>query len=82
MRFDSHAHHGYEVSPHYDSLIGKLIVHQPTRTEAIECMKRALKELRVEGIKTTIPLHLKALESSAFVNAQVDTTYIERTWPS
>ena len=82
VRFDSHAHHGYEVSPHYDSLIGKLIVHQPTRTEAIECMKRALKELRVEGIKTTIPLHLKALESSAFVNAQVDTTYIERTWPS
>jgi acetyl-CoA carboxylase biotin carboxylase subunit len=82
VRFDSHAHHGYEVSPYYDSLIGKLIVHQPTRLEAIECMKRALRELRIEGIKTTVPLHLKALESSAFVNAQVDTTYIERTWPT
>jgi acetyl-CoA carboxylase, biotin carboxylase subunit len=81
VRFDSHAHHGYAVSPYYDSLIGKLIVHQPTRREAIECMKRALKELRIEGIKTTVPLHLKALDSSAFVNAQVDTTYIERTWP-
>jgi len=82
VRFDSHAHHGYEVSPYYDSLIGKLIVHQPTRMEAIECMKRALTELRIEGIKTTVPLHLKALDSSAFVNAQVDTTYIERTWPT
>jgi acetyl-CoA carboxylase biotin carboxylase subunit len=82
VRFDSHAHHGYAVSPYYDSLIGKLIVHQPTRHEAIECMKRALKELRIEGIKTTVPLHLKALESSAFVNAQVDTTFIERTWPT
>jgi acetyl-CoA carboxylase biotin carboxylase subunit len=82
VRFDSHAHQGYAVSPYYDSLIGKLIVHQPTRQEAIECMKRALKELRIEGIKTTVPLHLKALDSSAFVNAQVDTTYIERTWPT
>jgi acetyl-CoA carboxylase, biotin carboxylase subunit len=82
VRFDSHAHHGYTVSPYYDSLIGKLIVHQPTRQKAIECMKRSLTELRIEGIKTTVPLHLKALESSAFVSAQVDTTYIERTWPT
>ncbi|HEY4759240.1 MAG TPA: acetyl-CoA carboxylase biotin carboxylase subunit [Thermoguttaceae bacterium] len=82
VRFDSHAHHGYIVSPFYDSLIGKLIVHQPTRNQAIGCMKRALQELRIEGVKTTVPLHLKILESSAFVNAQVDTTFIERTWPS
>jgi acetyl-CoA carboxylase biotin carboxylase subunit len=82
VRFDSHAHHGYAVSPYYDSLIGKLIVHQPTREQAIGCMKRALGELRIEGIKTTVPLHLKILESSAFVNAQVDTTFIERNWPS
>ena len=82
VRFDSHAHHGYTVSPYYDSLIGKLIVHQPTRQQAIGCMKRALHELRIEGVKTTVPLHLKILESSAFVNAQIDTTFIERTWPS
>ena len=48
VRFDSHAYPGYVVSPHYDSMIGKLIVHQPTRGEAIECMLRALSELRIE----------------------------------
>ena len=55
VRFDSHVHAGYTVSPYYDSMIGKLIVHQPTRPEAIACMKRALAELRIEGIKTTDP---------------------------
>mgnify|MGYP001062012537 CR=1 FL=1 len=45
VRFDSHVHVGYVVSPHYDSMIGKLLVHQPTREEAIACMKRALDEL-------------------------------------
>ena len=55
MRFDSHVHAGYTVTPHYDSMIGKLIVHQPTRQEAIACMKRALAELRIEGVQTTVP---------------------------
>jgi acetyl-CoA carboxylase biotin carboxylase subunit len=80
VRFDSHVHEGYVVSPYYDSLIGKLIVHQPTRREAIACMKRALGELHVEGIKTTVPLHQKILDHAAFSNGQVDTTFIERTW--
>lgn len=80
VRFDSHVHSGYEVSPHYDSMIGKLIVHQPTRAEAIACMKRALRELRVDGIKTTVPLSLKILENQSFVEGKVDTTFIERTW--
>ena len=62
VRFDSHVHAGYVVSPHYDSMIGKLIVHQATRAEAIACMKRALAELRIEGIKTTIPLLQKILQ--------------------
>jgi acetyl-CoA carboxylase biotin carboxylase subunit len=82
VRFDSHVHTGYVVSPHYDSMIGKLIVHQPTRHEAIACMKRALAELHVEGVKTTIPLHQKILDHTAFNEARVDTTFIERTWPS
>jgi acetyl-CoA carboxylase biotin carboxylase subunit len=82
VRFDSHVHEGYVVSPYYDSLIGKLIVHQPTRREAIACMKRALSELHVEGIKTTVPLHQKILDHAAFGNGQVDTTFIERTWLS
>jgi acetyl-CoA carboxylase biotin carboxylase subunit len=78
VRWDSHATTGYVVPPYYDSLVGKLIVHQPTRKEAIETMIRALKELRVEGIKTTVPLHLKVLSNNAFHEAQVDTTFVER----
>jgi len=78
VRWDSHATTGYVVPPHYDSLVGKLIVHQPTRKEAIATMIRALKELRVEGIKTTVPLHLEVLANTAFHEAQVDTTFVER----
>jgi acetyl-CoA carboxylase biotin carboxylase subunit len=59
-------------------LVGKLIVHQPTRQEAIQTMIRALKELRVEGIKTTVPLHLEVLANTAFHESQVDTTFVER----
>jgi len=82
VRFDSHVHEGYMVSPYYDSMIGKLIVHQPTRREAIACMKRALSELHIEGVKTTIPLHQKILDHTAFHESRVDTTFIERTWPT
>jgi acetyl-CoA carboxylase, biotin carboxylase subunit len=79
VRFDSHAHSGYVVPPYYDSMIGKLIVHQPTRAEAIACMQRALTELRVEGIETTIPIHQEILSHSAFVEGRIDTTFVERT---
>jgi acetyl-CoA carboxylase biotin carboxylase subunit len=82
VRFDSHAHAGYSVPPHYDSMIGKLIVHQPTRQEAIACMRRALQELRIQGLPTTVPLHLEILAHPAFVSGQVDTTFVERTWPA
>jgi acetyl-CoA carboxylase biotin carboxylase subunit len=61
-------------------MIGKLIVHQPSRGEAIATMQRALNELRVEGIKTTVPRLLDILSHSAFVEGNVDTTFIERTW--
>ncbi|MCH8044671.1 MAG: acetyl-CoA carboxylase biotin carboxylase subunit [Planctomycetes bacterium] len=82
VRFDSHAHSGYVVSPHYDSMIGKLIVHQPTREEAIACMQRALRELRTDGIKTTVPIHQDILGHSTFVQGLVDTKWVERTWTS
>jgi acetyl-CoA carboxylase biotin carboxylase subunit len=82
VRLDTHVHTGYTVSPHYDSLIGKLLVHQPTRDEAIASMKRALAEMRIEGVKTTVPLSLEILDHPAFVEARVDTTFIERTWTS
>ncbi|NOY41735.1 MAG: acetyl-CoA carboxylase biotin carboxylase subunit [Planctomycetes bacterium] len=80
VRFESHAHSGYVVPPYYDSMIGKLIVHQPTRAEAIQTMKRALSELRVDGIHTTTPLHLEILNHSAFVEGKIDTTFVERTF--
>jgi acetyl-CoA carboxylase biotin carboxylase subunit len=82
VRFDSHVHVGYTVTQFYDSLIGKLIVHQPTREEAIASMKRSLRELRIEGVKTTVPLHLEILNHPAFCEARIDTTFIERSWPS
>jgi acetyl-CoA carboxylase biotin carboxylase subunit len=79
VRWDSHAHPGYTVPPYYDSMIGKLIVHRPTREEAIACMKRALGELRVEGIKTTAPFHQRVLSHATFAEGLVDTGFVERT---
>jgi acetyl-CoA carboxylase, biotin carboxylase subunit len=81
VRFDSHAYAGYVVSPYYDSMIGKLLVHRPTRAEAIHAMQTALSELRIEGIKTTVPRQLEILRHSAFAAGTVDTKFIERTWP-
>jgi acetyl-CoA carboxylase biotin carboxylase subunit len=78
VRFDSHAHGGYVVPPYYDSMIGKLIVHQPTRADAIRTMLRALAELQVDGIKTTASLHQEILSHSAFAEGRIDTTFIER----
>ena len=80
VRFDSHAHSGYTVPPYYDSMIGKLIVHQNSRAEAIATMQRALAELRVDGIKTTVPIHQEILSHSAFVEGRIDTTFVERTF--
>lgn len=78
VRIDTHAHAGYVISPHYDSLIGKLIVHQPTREEAIATMRRALHEFQIEPIKTTIPLHLDIFSHNDFLRGKVDTEFIDR----
>jgi acetyl-CoA carboxylase biotin carboxylase subunit len=80
VRLDSHVTSGYRVPPNYDSLMAKLLVFQPTRTEAIACMRRALSEFVIEGVKTTIPLHREIFNHSAFIEGQVDTTFIERNW--
>jgi len=80
VRFDSHVHAGYTVSPNYDSMVGKLLVHQPTRQEAIDCMRRCLHEFNIEGIKTSIPLQLKILEHPDFQAAKIDTGFIERNF--
>src|SRR4051812_11055516 len=80
VRLDTHAVAGYTVPPNYDSLVAKLLVHQPTRDEAIACMRRALGEFHVEGIRTTLPLHEEIFKHTAFTSGQVDTTFIERNW--
>jgi acetyl-CoA carboxylase biotin carboxylase subunit len=80
VRIDSHACAGYRVPPNYDSLVAKLLVHQATREEAIAATRRALAEFQVEGIKTTVPIHQKIFTTAAFVEGQVDTTFIERVF--
>ena len=82
VRLDTHVHAGYTVPPHYDSLIAKLIVHQPSRSEAIGTMLRALEELRIVGISTTASFHQKVLSHPDFVEGGVDTGFVERTWLS
>ncbi len=62
VRVDSAAYPGYTISPHYDSMIAKLIVWGSTRDEAISRMQRALQEFEIEGIFTTIPFHMKLLQ--------------------
>ena len=71
VRVDSHLRAGYAVPPHYDSLVAKVIVHGGDRGEAIARMQRALGETIVEGIKTTVPYHLKLLADPAFVAGRV-----------
>ncbi|WP_104696358.1 acetyl-CoA carboxylase biotin carboxylase subunit [Helicobacter salomonis] len=78
VRLDTHAYAGYRVPPFYDSMIGKLIVHAPTRDQAIVKMKRALREFKVEGIKTTIPFHLEMLDNPDFRHNRIHTKYLEQ----
>ena len=77
IRIDSHVYHGYTIPPYYDSLIAKLIVWGKNREHAIIRGKRALEEFAVEGIKTTIPFHLKVLEDERFLSGNFDTGFME-----
>lgn len=78
VRFDSHVQAGYTVPPYYDSMIGKLIVHKPTREEAIACMLRALDELQIDGINTTASFQQQVLRHPTFAAGHVDTKWVER----
>jgi acetyl-CoA carboxylase, biotin carboxylase subunit len=78
VRMDTHCYSGYRVPPNYDSMIAKLIVHKENRTEAINTLRRALHEFRVEPIKTTIPLHAMLMTNSNFINSEIDIHYVER----
>jgi len=70
VRVDSHLMAPYAVPPFYDSLLGKIIVRGRDRAEAIARMRRALGETVIEGVKTTIPFHLKILNDPAFVEGR------------
>ncbi len=78
VRIDSHVYAGYRIPPNYDSMIGKLIVHRPTRAQAIATMKRALSEFHVSPVKTTIPLQMQILHNQSFARGEVDTGFVER----
>ncbi|MCY2925508.1 MAG: acetyl-CoA carboxylase biotin carboxylase subunit, partial [Planctomycetota bacterium] len=78
VRWDSHVYQGYVIPPTYDSLVGKLIVHRPTRHEAIQTARRALDEFVIRPTRTTIGLCREILTHERFVKGQWDTTFIER----
>ena len=77
VRIDSHAYTGYEIPTHYDSMIGKLIVHAKNRDRAINRMQRALEETIIEGPKTTILYHQKIMENDDFRSGNFDTGFLE-----
>jgi len=78
VRVDSAIYTGYTVPSHYDSLIAKLIVHGKTRNEALMRLRRTLEEYVIEGVDTTIPLHMRLTESQDFVNGDYDIHWLER----
>ncbi len=77
IRVDTHVYAGYTIPPNYDSMIAKLIVSAQTRDEAIVKMKRALGEFIIEGVKTTIPFHLKLMDDEVFKSGNFDTSFID-----
>ncbi|MCD6386447.1 acetyl-CoA carboxylase biotin carboxylase subunit [Candidatus Sumerlaeota bacterium] len=78
IRMDTHIYAEYVVPPYYDSLLGKLIVWGRNREEAIQRMNRALTELVIEGVKTTIPFHLQVINSDIFREGIFGTDFIEK----
>jgi acetyl-CoA carboxylase biotin carboxylase subunit len=82
VRVDTYAHQDCRVSPKYDSMVAKLIVHQKNREEAIRCMSRCLDEFKIEPIKTTIPFHKRVMNHPDFVTGAIDTGFVDRKFNS
>jgi acetyl-CoA carboxylase biotin carboxylase subunit len=78
VRWDAGIAAGWRVPSHYDSLIGKVVVHAASRAGAIAAGKEALGSMRVGGVKTTIPLHLRILDDAAFVSGDYDIALLAR----
>jgi len=81
IRVDSGVYSGFEISPYYDALIAKLIVHEETREETIARMKRALEEYRVVGVRTNIHFHQALLENQDFLDGNFDTQFVSDEVP-
>jgi acetyl-CoA carboxylase biotin carboxylase subunit len=77
VRIESHIYSGYSVPPHYDSMIGKLIVHGENRANTLKKMQDALDEMLIDGIKTNIPLQRKIVTDSGFQKGEVSIHYLE-----
>ena len=77
MRVDTAMYSDAVVPPHYDSLIAKLIVHAPSRAEAIARMRRALEMFVIEGVKTTIPLHRRIMDDPQFQSGDLHTGFLD-----
>lgn len=77
VRIDSHVYAGYTIPPNYDSMIAKVIVSGQTREEVLLRMKRALQEFVIDGIKTTIPFHIKLMDDERFKSGQFTTAFME-----
>ena len=77
VRTDTHVYSGYIIPPYYDSMIAKLITVAQTREEAIAKMYRALSEFVIEGVKTTIPFHLKLMKNESFIKGDYSINFME-----
>ena len=77
VRIDSHVYAGYTIPPNYDSMIAKVIVTGQSRAEVMTRMKRALQEFVIEGIKTTIPFHIRLMDDAGFQSGMFTTKYLE-----
>ena len=86
VRVDSHVYSGYNVPPHYDSMIAKFITHGATREEALRRMEIALSESLIDGIQTNIPLQRDIVTDTTFLNGPVSIHYLEKklglSWPN
>jgi len=78
VRLDTHCHAGYVIPSNYDSMIAKLIVHKPTRQQAIRALCVALHDFRIDPVKTTIPLHADLMRNGNFINSDIDIHFVER----
>lgn len=77
IRIDSHCYPGYLISPYYDSLLAKVIIHGSDRDDALALARFALSRIKVSGVKTTIPFHLSVLSQPDFVNQKIHTQWVE-----